>query len=79
MDNREKLRKLFARELGIDEAVVVDNLTYNTIQEWDSVAHMRLVAAIDDGFDIMLDAEDVIDMSSFAKAIDILKKYNVEF
>lgn len=79
MDNRQKLREIFARELAVDETIVVDELAYNTIKEWDSVAHMRLVAAIDDGFDIMLDAEDVIDMSTFAIAIEILKKYDVEF
>ena len=36
---------------------------------------MALVAAIEEGFDIMIDAEDVIDMSSFAKAKEIVAKY----
>ncbi len=40
---------------------------------------MALVAAIDDKFDIMLDTDDVIDMSSFGKAREILTKYGVGF
>ncbi|MEJ9281702.1 acyl carrier protein [Ureibacillus thermosphaericus] len=77
--NEEKLRKIFAEALGIDESQVTDDLTYNSIPEWDSVAHMALVAEIDDQFDTMLDTDDVLDMSSFAKAKEILEKYGVQF
>ncbi|UCC45799.1 MAG: acyl carrier protein [Candidatus Zixiibacteriota bacterium] len=79
MDNNDRLRTIFADALGIDKDLVVDELEYNSIPEWDSVAHMALVAAIDEGFEIMLDTDDVIDMSSLSIARDILKKYDVEF
>ena len=79
MDNAEKLRQVFAEALEIDKKIVVDSLEYNSIPQWDSVAHMSLVAAIDDGFDVMMETDDVIDMSSFGKAKEILKKYGVEF
>ena len=78
MDNAEKLRGIFAKALEIDKAIVVDSLEYNSISQWDSVAHMSLVAAIDDGFDIMMETDDVIDMSSFGMAKEILRKYDVE-
>jgi acyl carrier protein len=77
--NEPKLKSIFAETLGINEAQVVDKLEYNSIPEWDSIAHMALVAEIDDAFDIMLDTEDVIDMSSFAKTKEILEKYGVNF
>lgn len=75
----KKLRKIFAEALGLSEKQIIDDLSYNSIPEWDSVAHMALVAEIDDQFDIMLDTDDVLDMSSFAKAKEILKKYDIEF
>ncbi len=77
--NEQKLRQIFSESLGIEEEKVTDDLQYNSIEEWDSIAHMALVAAIDDGFDIMMDTEDVIDLSSFEKAKEILTKYGVEF
>ncbi|MED4350950.1 acyl carrier protein [Schinkia azotoformans] len=77
--NEQKLRQIFSESLGIAEDQVTDDLQYNSIEEWDSIAHMALIAAIDDGFDIMIDTEDVIDLSSFAKAKEILTKYGVEF
>lgn len=77
--NVQKLRRIFAESLGIAEEQITNDLQYNTIAEWDSIAHMALVAAIDDGFDIMMDTDDVIEISSFAKAKEILTKYGVEF
>ena len=74
----EKLKQIFVETLGINESMVNDDLKYNSIPEWDSLAHMSLVAAIDDEFDIMLETEDVIDMSSFAKAKEILLTYGIE-
>ena len=69
------LRDVFARSLGIAVEQVTDDLEYNKVKEWDSVAHMALVAAIDQAFDIMLETEDVLDLSSFAKAKAIVAKY----
>ncbi|WP_097071861.1 acyl carrier protein [Ureibacillus xyleni] len=77
--NEQKLRTIFAESLGIDESQVTDDLTYNAIPEWDSIAHMALIAEIDDQFDTMLDTDDVLEMSTFAKAKEILVKYDVEF
>lgn len=71
----KKLKEIFSLNLNIKIGEVIDDLKYATIPQWDSIAHMALVAAIEEGFDIMLDAEDVIDMSSFAKAKEIVAKH----
>ena len=70
-----KLKSIFAESLGVNVSLVTDTLRYAEIPQWDSVAHMALVAAIEEGFDIMIDTEDVIDMSSFEKAKQIVTKY----
>ena len=79
MDNEERLKNVFSEALEIDEDRVCDSLEYNTIPEWDSVAHMALVTAIDEEFNVMLETEDVIDMNTFKKAKEILVKYGEEF
>ena len=78
MTNLEKLAKVFADTFGISEAET-KGLQYQGIEAWDSVGHMTLVAAIEDEFDISLDTDDIIDMSSFEKAQEILAKYDVQF
>jgi acyl carrier protein len=69
---------VFSVALGIDPSLVNDGLSYNSIKEWDSVAHMGLVAALEETYEIMLETDDIIDMSSVAKAKQILAKYGVE-
>ena len=69
----------FCVALGIDASQVNDELTYNSIAEWDSTAHMVLIAQIEADFNLMLDTDDIIDMSSFAMAKTILAKYEVDF
>jgi acyl carrier protein len=71
------LEDIFSETLGIDRQRVVDSLEYNSIKEWDSVAHMALIAALEESYDIMLETEDVIDMSSVGRAREILAKYSV--
>jgi hypothetical protein len=39
---------------------------------------MGLVAALEETYEIMLETDDIIDMSSVAKAKQILAKYGVE-
>ncbi len=73
----QKLLDTFAAALGVTSVTM--ELQYNTIPEWDSVAHMILVAQIEEAFDVMLDTDDIIDMSSPAKATEILGKHGVDF
>ena len=77
--NELKLRQAFVDGLGVPATDVGEQLIYGVTPGWDSVAHMALVAAIDSAFDIMLDIDDVIDMSSFTKSKEILAKYGISF
>ena len=74
---QEKLKSVFAEVLDIPLSVDFEQLSYRSIPEWDSVAHMQLVAALETAFDVMLETNDVIGMSSFGKAREILAKYGV--
>jgi len=77
--NDAKLTTCFSQSLGIPAESVTSDLAYNSIKEWDSVGHMALVASIEGAFDVMLDTNDILDMSSVQKAREILGKYGVSF
>lgn len=79
MSNANTLYQAFSDSLAIPITQVNDELTYNTIPQWDSTAHMVLVAELESQFDIMLDTDDIIDLSSVGKAKQILAKYDVSF
>ena len=77
MENIIQYNTAFTESFGIDESALVD-LEYESIQEWDSVGHMGLIAEIEEAFDIELEMDDVIDFSSYEKGKGILKKHNIE-
>jgi acyl carrier protein len=79
LDRLNQLKNAYVEALGVSPSSDFEAFEYAKTSGWDSVAHMRLVAAIESAFDIMLDTEDVIDMSSFRKAREILSKYAVTF
>lgn len=78
MNDTDKLKQAFATALNISEADITDELRYQGIPEWDSVSHMVLISEIEAAFGISLDTDDVIDMSSFGVAREILRKYKVD-
>ena len=79
MTSEEKLISAFSASLGVPEDEVKE-LNYHGVQPWDSIGHLSLIQAIEDAFDIMMSTEDIIKLSSFEKAVEILKdNYDVEF
>ena len=80
MTNLEKYSKAFCDTLNVKEEQLA-GLKYQSVELWDSVGHMTLVAALEEAFDIMMDADDIIDFSSYEKGKEILQKedYGVTF
>ena len=77
MTNLEKYIQAFITALEVP-AEEVPALVYGKSERWDSVGHMSLIAELEDSFDIMVDMDDIIDLSSFEKGKEILRKYDVE-
>jgi acyl carrier protein len=73
----DRLRGVFVEALMLDDGVDVENLKYRDIEAWDSVGHMALIAAIEDEFDVQFETDQVIDMSSFKVALDMLRGFGV--
>lgn len=79
MTNLEKYAQVFCESLQITEDKL-EGLKYQDVELWDSVGHMNLIANLEDTFDIMMETDDIIDLSSFEKGKEILtKNYEVEF
>lgn len=79
MNNEELLFKSFSEALQVEDSVINYELKYQEIPQWDSISHMLLINELESNFDIVIDTDDVIDMSSVLKAKEILEKYNVKF
>ena len=78
MSTVEKYSEIFKTALNISDDKLNENTKYNEIEEWDSIGHMTLVAALEEEYKITLETDDIIDFSSFKKGMEILKKDNVD-
>lgn len=78
MRNIEKLNKIFKDVFSASEAELNSDFNKDNVDGWDSVHQLSLTSAIEDEFDIMLDAEDILEFTSYENAIEILKKYEIE-
>ena len=79
MDNKEKYKSIFIESLAIDRSKFNENIKYNEIPEWDSIGHMTLMSGLEDGFNIAIETDDIVDFSSFKKGLEILEKHKIEF
>ena len=80
MSNLDKYNNAFIVTFEIAEDQL-EGLKYQSIEAWDSVGHMGLIAALEEAFDIMMDTDDIIDFSSYEIGKELLSKeeYGVEF
>jgi acyl carrier protein len=79
MNNSNKLKESFSKALNISVDRISDELLYQSIPEWDSISHMVLISQLEEDFEVSIDTDDVIDLSSFEKAREILCKLGINF
>jgi acyl carrier protein len=77
MTNKEKYDQVFIESFSVVKSQLNENFVYQSVQEWDSVGHMGMIAGLETAFDIMLETDDIIDFGSYIKGLEILAKYNV--
>jgi acyl carrier protein len=76
MTNLNKYDRIF-KEVFVIEYNNLTKLNYQSIEAWDSVGHMGLIASLEEAFEIMMDMDDIIEFSSYEKGKEILKNYEV--
>ena len=78
MNNIEKINKIFCEVFAVEESALSDTFNKDTVEGLDSVHQLSLTTAVEDEFDIMLDAEDILEFTSYEKVKAILAKYDIE-
>lgn len=68
----EKLNKVFRDVFDDDEITVHDGTTAEDIEDWDSLAHIDLVVAVEDEFGIHFNMGEVNSMKDVGEMVDII-------
>lgn len=77
MTNLEKLNYIFCEVFSVEETALNNEFTKDNVDGWDSVRQLSLTTMVEDEFDIMLDAEDILEFISYDKAKQVLEKYEI--
>lgn len=74
----DALIEVFAEVLQVDAAALNDNSAPDNVSQWDSLAAMHLVAAIEDRFKVTLSTKEIMKMSTIGLARKTLREKNVQ-
>lgn len=78
MSNIEKYNNAFVEVFGVEENALGSNFNKDSVEGWDSVHQLNIIALLEESFDIMLDPEDIMELTSYDKGKELMAKYEVE-
>lgn len=78
MTNIEKYNQAFIEVFGVEESALGSNFNKDCVDGWDSVHQLNIIALLEELFDIMLDPEDIMELTSYEKGKELMAKYQVE-
>lgn len=73
----DRLRDVVIKQLKIDPSAYSEDLGAGDIPEWDSLAHMNLIMAVEREFKVTFDVADAVDLETVGDFQDALKRYQV--
>jgi acyl carrier protein len=65
MTNEEKLKKIIGSVFKIDASSVNNETSPDTVESWDSLNHLNLVLALEEGFEVSFTEEQTVQILNF--------------
>jgi acyl carrier protein len=72
-----KFIEIVSKILLIDQAKIVDDLSREDFEEWDSMAHLVLVSDIEQEFDIIFSDDEVTSIITISDLKNSLKNHGI--
>ena len=73
----DALIQLFAEVLQVDPTDLNEDSSPDNVKQWDSLAAMELVAAIEEKFNVQLSTKEIMKMSTIGRARKVLQGKSV--
>ena len=72
----DKLTKIMESVFRLSEGTIKVDSTMADTPGWDSLTHINLILEIEREFDIQLSGDDIAEMQSISKIVEILEQYH---
>jgi|TARA_B100001964_G_C14218622_1_gene594123 acyl carrier protein len=70
----KKAIKVFKKVLKLKKIKILKNINQQKVKNWDSIANLNLIFALEEEFKIRFNDKDILNMKSLNEAINIIKK-----
>ena len=67
-----KLTEIFKENLDLDEIELTDTTTADDVEGWDSLAHIGLIAAIEQEFGFRFAMKEVVNLHNVGEMVDLI-------
>ena len=74
----EKYDECFIKTFDVKKDDLGEEFKFETVNNWDSLAHLNLIGEIEDSFGIILDTDDITHFGGYENGKMILKKYGIK-
>jgi acyl carrier protein len=69
------LEDVIAETLRISPSAVTDALAFNGIPQWDSLAHVELMVALESTYGVTVDEDQMVDLMTVADIRSYLRQH----
>lgn len=70
----DKVKKIIAQTLNVDEAAIYDTLSIGGIEQWDSMGNMAIIAALEENLGLEFPIEDLFELNSVNSIVAEIEK-----
>ncbi|HJT26306.1 MAG TPA: acyl carrier protein [Pyrinomonadaceae bacterium] len=72
-----KVENLLSEVLQMPASDIKDDLTMKDVDAWDSLKHMELIVALEQGFEVQLSFDEIVAMQSVSAIKRVLRERGV--
>ncbi len=79
MNNESTLKGILADVFGVTADSINDETSVDTMGGWDSLKHLNLILALEDGFDVTFTEEETVEILNYPLIKMVLGEHGIKF
>lgn len=75
LEIEKKVKEIMSKSLEVPVGEIISSSSQKSIQNWDSLAHLKLVMDLENKFNISFKTEEVFSMDSVEEICNTIRKH----
>lgn len=75
---KDKIKKVMGIVFDISPVEINEQTSTKTVENWDSINHMKLIVSLEDEFEIEFYDDEISDLISYEAIIKCVKSHNID-